>query len=164
MSSASDDSPVSGTGLGLLYRRHARWLAGQLKSAGFKGPAEDVVQEAFLRVAQYTDDVRHPRALLLKIARNLAISDIRSERSARLASAEADGVLRAGETAADQFEALVFKEIVLSLPAIYQDIFVLSRFDGMSNQQIAEARGISVKTVEWRLSRAMAMCAAKMRD
>ncbi|WP_422631407.1 winged helix-turn-helix transcriptional regulator [Pseudomonas proteolytica] len=34
----------------------------------------------------------------------------------------------------------------------------------MSNVEIAAALGISVKTVEWRMGKALALCMSKVRD
>jgi RNA polymerase sigma-70 factor (ECF subfamily) len=58
----------------------------------------------------------------------------------------------------------MLKQIVLSMPPLYRDIFVLSRFGGMSYPEIAAARGLSVKTVEWRMSKALEHCVARLDD
>jgi RNA polymerase sigma-70 factor (ECF subfamily) len=48
------------------------------------------------------------------------------------------------------------------MPPLYRDIFVLNRFGGMTYPEIARARGISVKTVEWRMSKALEHCASRL--
>lgn len=46
--------------------------------------------------------------------------------------------------------------VIASLPARTQEIFRMSRFDGMKNREIAEQLGISLKVVERHISKALA--------
>ena len=65
---------------------------------------------------------------------------------------------------ADQHHLLQLKQMVLDLPPIYRDVFVLSRFTGLTYEEIASHVGVSVKTVEWRMSKALAMILSRFRD
>ena len=58
----------------------------------------------------------------------------------------------------------MLKQIILALPEAERQVLLMSRFEGMPHAAIARALGISVKTVEWRMSRALARCAAHLRD
>jgi len=65
---------------------------------------------------------------------------------------------------AEQDEAVLLRQIVSALPPPLRDVFVLSRFAGMTNQDIATACGLSVKTVEWRMTKALALVTLRLRD
>jgi RNA polymerase sigma-70 factor (ECF subfamily) len=128
--------------------------------------AEDVVQETFLRVAQLDSisGIKHPKAYLFTIAANIVRNQHRkaSRQQANFERSQ-DLIMGGSISSADQAEALLLKQVILSLPKTERDYFLLSRFGGLSYQQIAELRGVTVKTVEWRISRALALCAAKLR-
>ena len=146
-----------------LYRCYTPWLTARLRRR-FGGEAEDIVQDAWIRFSSLAGDadVRHPRAFLLTIASNLALSrDRRDRRRVEILSEAAPVGVQAQE--AEQSEALALEEIILSLPQPLRDVFVLSRFGGLTNTQIAEHLGISPKTAEWRMTRALAHCAAQLR-
>ena len=65
---------------------------------------------------------------------------------------------------ADQEVMLTLKQIVLGLPERYRDVFVLSRFQGFSYEEVAAELGLTVKAVEYRMSRALALCAKALGD
>ena len=145
------------------FLREAEWLARTLRQRFKLQGAEDIVQETFLRLATQTD-VQHPRALLLRVAVNIARDQLRR---AIVRDRHAAQAIRFGGTflsPADQAETLLLKQIVLSLPAADREIFVLSRFRGLTYEEIALHSGLSVKTVEWRMSRSLAHCAKLLRD
>ncbi len=167
---------VSGAGLDMLrldalYRRYASWLVRTLdrrfgRSLG--DGAEDLVHEAYIRFVPLgaADQIRHPRALLLRIAVNLAHDRLRQSNRARAAEALIEATAEKADTwtLVDQDAALLLKQAVLSLPRPLRDVFMLSRFAGLPNQEIAQRLGIAVKTVEWRMTRALALLAERMRD
>jgi len=157
--------------LDVLYRRYAAWLArtldrrfGRVLGDG----AEDLVHEAYIRIAPLgaAGQIRHPRALLLKIAVNLAHDRVRQTARARSADALIGAAAEKADTwsLVDQDAALLLKQAVLSLPRPLRDVFMLSRFAGAPNQEIADRLGIAVKTVEWRMTRALALLAEGVRD
>ena len=146
-------SPGACASLELLYRHHYSWLLGQVRRRFGPDQAEDVVQETYARAAAYQGkEVRNPRALLLQIARNVAI-DMERRRAARPVTLGLDE--DEAQTLAVQTEALVLKQLILQLPPHLRDVFVLSRFAGLTYEEIAERLGIAVKTVEWRMNKAL---------
>lgn len=160
---AWDEAP----GLDLLYRRHAKRLAAMLRrrfGRGFETEADDIVQEAYARLAAQTSVVRRPQALLMHMASNLA-RDLLRRRAVR--GRHADELLRApspANTMAGALDDLLVKETILSIPEPYRDVFVLSRFDGLTYEEIAARCGLSVKSVEWRLSKAVSHCLKRIQD
>ena len=147
-------------GLGRLYRQYAPWLGRRLRGRIGADAAADVVQETYIRAAPYVlSNIRHPKAFLLRIALNL-LSDER-RRDARQQRFRETAPPPDSE-AASQFDATVLTEIIRAMPALYRDVFVLNRFGGMTYPEIAQSFGISVKTVEWRMSRALEYCASRL--
>lgn len=157
--------PGASVSLEDLYGRYARWFRANLVRRYGAEDAEDILQEAWLRLTPYqgVGAIRHPKALLLKIAANL-VNDryVRRKRDEAFADhcARMDGW---GVQQASQTEDIFTRQMVLGLPQPLRDVFVLSRFGGLSNSQIAEQLGIRPKTVEWRMTKALAHCAAQLR-
>ena len=149
--------------VGELHLIHSAWLKRQVSARYAAEEADDLVQETFLRMSQYApDDIRHPKAFLLRIASNLARDwAARTERrratEALLFDWKVSGLI------GDAEQTLTLKQIILGLPEPLRDVFVMSRVGGLSNAQIAERLGISPKTVEWRMTKALAHCAAQLR-
>ena len=143
-----------------LYRRHAGWLRRRLGRRVGPDLAADLVQETYIRIAPYeAAAIRHPRSLLMRIANNLLLDQRRRE-VRHDAYVAAEPVQTASPPA--QVEALRFKAMLGAMNPLYRDVFVLSRFGGMTYPQIARTLGISAKTVEWRMSRALEHCLSQL--
>jgi RNA polymerase sigma-70 factor (ECF subfamily) len=50
------------------------------------------------------------------------------------------------------------------LPETYREVFMQSRFGAFTNVQIAEALGISIKTVEYRITQTLKILRVKLKD
>lgn len=126
--------------------------------------AEDLIQEAFLRLQVYYQrgiPIREPEAFLTRTALRLAMNARRDEHrhfkcdeaveSLPLLDLEAmpEDIL-----AAEQFLTRM-NQTLESISPQTRDVFNLNRVDGLSYAQIAKLHGLTPKAVERRLARAM---------
>ena len=148
-----------------LFRRYHRWLWAVLRRQYGAQDAEDLVQETYLRMARYdrAEQIRHPRALMMQIARNVATDRFRRAQRETEASVTAPDIEAFGAPAGQQ-QAVLVKQMVLALSPKLRDVFLLNQIEGLTYPEIARLRGISVKTVEWRMRKALARCATAMQD
>lgn len=133
--------------------------------------ARELVQDLFLRLWERADAVPSPitAAYLYTAARNRAIRHIRRERVAArwverqvhdpapvASSPSADAAVQERELR----EAI--DRIVAGLPERCRLVFTLSRHQHLSNAEIAATLGISVKTVEQQMWRALKVLRVKL--
>jgi RNA polymerase sigma-70 factor, ECF subfamily len=142
----------------LLVERYMHPLA--LYAAGLVeglDAADDVVQMTFIRLWQHRRDWTGSgsvKSYLFKIARNLALN-ARRDRGADLRRQEGFRQTMAGSpgppTPADNFAATILRREVEAaidtLPERRREVFVLMRFHGLSQREVAEVLGISPQTV-----------------
>ena len=154
-----------------LYRRYAGWLRRMLRQrfgAVDQAAAEDLVQETYIRIAPYQarGEVRYPQAFLLRVASNLARNHMRQIYRGGQApvSIEEIGERAEYDLSVEQDQALRLAQLVASLPENVKDVFVLSRYAGLTNQAIAEELNIALSTVEGRMTRALSHLAARLAE
>jgi RNA polymerase sigma-70 factor (ECF subfamily) len=142
------------------YREHQNWLIAFLRRRFGQQDAEDLAQETYARAVTANTAIRNPRAFLARVALNAA-RDLVRRRAVRPQLTREDAAPPPAMASA-QDEALLLKQIILALPPKLQEVFLLSRFAGLTYDEIADHCGISVKTVEGRMTKALALCAALM--
>lgn len=133
------------------------------------GPAdiEDIVQETFVKSfeAGQQQEIRHPRAFMLKTARHLALNFVgRSEQ--RLVDAaeelEAWDSLASGSCVESEVDSqerfLHFCRAVRELPLQCRRAFILKKVYGLSQREIADYLGITESTVEKHIARGTLDC------
>lgn len=134
---------------------------------------DDILQETFIRayVAAKKTEIRHPRAFMLKTARNVAMNQLLSaenQRTRTIADFADSPVYLGTDTLESEFESkerfLGFCRAVRALPVQCRRAFVLKKVYGMSQQEIAEYLGISESTVEKHVAKGLLLCARSMRD
>jgi RNA polymerase sigma-70 factor (ECF subfamily) len=138
-----------------LYNVVYRWVWKQEE-------AQDIVQEAFLRLWRMSDKVRMESVdpLIYRIALNLASSAARSKRIWRWVTLEALGeavsTARSAEEglAADEQSARI-RTAISSLPEELRKVVMLCEFSRLSYREIAEVLSIPAGTVGSRRNRAL---------
>lgn len=159
---APADIPAGQAALDSAYRQYGGWLLDFLRRRFGREAAEDLAQETYVRLARSHPDPRSPKALLAVTALNAARDQAR-RRAARPTLVQAENLPDPGAPAG-QMEGVLLKQVVMSLPRNLRAVFLLSRFGGMTNDEIAQHCGVSVKTVEARITRALKICALRLRD
>jgi len=151
------------------YRELLNHFANRLRS---REGAADLVQEAYLRllaVQRAGRPVPEPRALLYLTAHNLLIDQHRRagvrdhEPLDGLAESEqpaAPAYLQPDEAYAYDQRARAMQAAIEALPPRCREAFVLSRFDGLSHQEVAERMGISRNMVAQHVIRGVLACKA----
>ena len=147
-----------------LFRDHNRTLNGLARRRVGRDDAEDVIQDAYLRLLELKDAERlaDARGYLFRIASNMAI-DWRRRQKSRSAYMLENGEreeLAASEPAyaASVEGAIMVCKVQISLsqlPRCCRDAFLLSRLYGMSYPEIAERLNVSLRTVNRNVSRAV---------
>src|SRR3712207_1563340 len=146
-----------------LFRAHYPALVGVAESiVRERAVAEEVAQDVMLELWRRRDTVSvddSPRAYLFRAARNRALNHLRHERvkvrTAPLAAGptvtQPDAPSRLEE---ERIDAAV-REAVAALPERCREVFELSRGHGLRYAEIAGVLGISVKTVEAQMGKAL---------
>ena len=134
---------------------------------------EDLVQEAYVRVCAMPDGqmVDSPRALLFRIARNLAVDRAR-QKATRATDDVADFEplnVSSEEAEPDEqadlrrrFES--FCDAVDSLPPLCRRVFVLRKVYQLSHEEIAQVLGLSHSTIEKHVAKGLVRCRDRMRS
>ncbi|GLK85603.1 RNA polymerase sigma factor [Ancylobacter defluvii] len=134
--------------------------------------AEDLSQDVFARLAA-TDigAIANPQAYLRSVSANIATDLVRRENRRRLTSAEIDDLLEVPDPAADPEARLIAKdrvermlEALAELPVRRRAILVAARLEGIPHRTLAETHGISTRTVEIEIQKALAHCARALVD
>lgn len=166
--STRDHLEHQASSLAQWFARDAQWLHGLLRRNFRLAPAEadDLVQDTWLRLIRKPPaEISHPRALLSHIALNLFRDSRRREQRRvdhlHLVATNERHDMVPGALVEQEADYLL-ERIILDLPQPLRDVFMLSRFGRMTNRDIAEHLGIAVKTVEWRIGKALDLCMSKL--
>jgi len=149
-----------------------------LRRSGSVALADEVMQDAWLRLAGSTDGrpiddeaIRRPVAYISRIIANLIID--RQRQSVALGRHEIPQAIPSDATSdgptpfhvvAGQQEYAILQQAIRELPDRCRQVFLLYRARNMTMRQIAIHLGLSPKTVENHLARAMVHCRQRLRE
>lgn len=141
--------------------RYAHGLVGQRETA------EDLVQDAFLKIHEHWDEVTHPRAWLFRCVRNLALNHIRDhKRETELDpdkewQSEGDGP----EQLLGRLEAAgTLQLLIAEMDPDEQELINLKYRDNLKYQQISQRTGLSVGNVGYKLHHTLKRLADSLRS
>ena len=117
--------------------------------------AEDIVEEAFLKAWQTISSgtiVENFNSYIYRSVRNECVNFLRRKNNFE----DIDAIPEISEEAIDTSirDARIWKAID-GLPEKCREIFLMSKRDGFSNQEIADELGISIKTVKNQMTKAL---------
>ena len=146
---AAVDVEVGGD-LAALHRQHYRSLVRLAALLGDRSMAEEVVQDAFVRVYAAGDRVRDPLAYLRRAVVNGARSTLRRKRVRESALLTIARDIEPPDDRTDVISAL------RALPARQRECLVLRYYADLSEREIAEALGVSPGSVKTHTHRGLA--------
>ncbi len=142
------------------------------RATGSAAIAEDLTQETFLRMAA-TDvgALNSPSAYLHRISANLAADRSRANRRSRLSDASIEELLDVPDPAADPEAQLIAKDrmnrvfaAMEELPPRRREILLAARLEGIAHSVLASRYGVSTRTIEIEIRKALEHCARALLD
>ena len=133
---------------------------------------DDVVQESYLRVwrMRASQQVASAKGLLFQIARHLALDLVRRDRASPIDAGRDLATLSVIDQGPDAASAASIQErrrllidAVASLPNRYREIVLLRKFEELPQKEVALRLGLSERTVENLLARAVKKCERHLR-
>ncbi len=155
-----------------LFRRHAGELRRFAHRRVGRQAAQDLVQEAFVRLAERApgESIENPRAYLYQAVANLASNHLAKENvRARYTETaiELDSLHATDpdpQRCADarwRFED--FLSVLEELPELHRHAFILHKLDGLTYTEIAARLGVSKITAQRYVLKVLAHCAERMK-
>jgi RNA polymerase sigma-70 factor (ECF subfamily) len=131
---------------------------------------DDILQEVFFKIWNNRANIRSTETFnpfIYTMTRNLLLNELRSRLSNQKIKDEIMKLSVPDEYCS--FEKLEYGElkesvdqIVNNLPLKQREVFLLSRYEGLSHKEIAEKLNISTKTVEYHISQSISTIKNKL--
>jgi RNA polymerase sigma-70 factor (ECF subfamily) len=127
---------------------------------------EDVVQDCFVRLLEATNEPQNSRAWLYTAVRNRCIDLLRQHNPllTDIQPKDLDGLISDDEAQERSFSEARLWEAIDGLPSRCREIFLLSKRDGLTYREIAQRLGLSEKTVEHQVSKALKRLRGQQND
>lgn len=159
----------------ILFRKYYMRLCGfAYKFISNREESEEIVQEVFLNIWKKRDQLKldnEIRPYLFKSVQNLCFNFIEHQKVVDSYYSVIELVYKNQAEDFNTYEAVLHNEFqsrvnaaIKTLPEQCRKVFQLSREDGMKYTEIAEQLGISVKTVETQMSRALSKLKTELKD
>ncbi|MCF8228219.1 MAG: RNA polymerase sigma-70 factor [Bacteroidales bacterium] len=125
--------------------------------------AEEIAQEAFMALWEKRTDINisnDVKSYLTASVRNKCLNHLRDHKKFNRDLLELEGLAVETENDSSQvYEMTELKEkiedLISDLPVKCREVFILNRFEGLKYREVSEKLGISVKTVETQMSKAL---------
>lgn len=133
---------------------------------GRREVAEDLVQDAFLKLHGHWEEVDHHRAWLFRCVRNLALNHLRDHRREvdEAADKEAAARTEAPDVMVGRMEATgTLRMLVAELPEDDRELVELKYEQGLKYREISDQTGLSIGNVGYRLHHALKGLAESLR-
>ena len=124
---------------------------------------DDILQEVFLKIWDNRKNIKSNytfNSYIFTITRNLLLNELRSRlnnqklRDQLLKASVAEEYLSFEMTGYDELKEKI-EGLIDELPPRQREIFRLSRFEGLSHQEIAEKYHLSTKAIEYHITRSI---------
>jgi RNA polymerase sigma-70 factor (ECF subfamily) len=147
---AAEEAPLLRFAFGVVGRREV---------------AEDLVQEAFLRLHKHWDEVGRPRAWLYRTVRNLGLNHLRKSRRETITDEPPEWRTTApADAEAARFEAAgAVRMLIAELPDADRRLLEGKYRDGLRYEQLGHRAGLSVGNVGYKLHHLLKDLAAGLR-
>lgn len=136
--------------------------------------ASDIMQDAWLRIAldrSSREPVQNVRAYLYRVTSNLAIDRLRQMQAQSRRLVELDLPEKLGSSGPNPDKVIEGREdyaalvnAIRELPDRCRAAFLLYRVKGLSMREVASVLGVSEKTVEKHIAKAMVHCRRRLRE
>ena len=129
--------------------------------------ADDIAQDAFLKVWNMRDDIRSEtvKALLYKIAGNLALNQLKHRQVVynfeNTYEQDSHSEQADSQVISDEFNSYLQK-VIASIPENSREVFLMNRMEGLTYEEIADRLDLSVKAIEKRMSEALKIVRSKI--